>query len=516
MRILIYIISSFGRSIVCLLAAVMLSACGGSGGNSVNGGTSSTNSGSTNTSGSNGGGSSGSYTVGGTISGLSASGLVLTDNGGDTVSEPAGAIDFTFQTALANGSDYSVAVATQPVGEICSVTNGTGTINDSDVKNVEVYCSSNNNTNVSETILHSFTGGTNDGVRPVTGVVIGPTGALYGMTNGGGAFGLGVVFEITASGGETVLHSFAGGSDGAFGGAPNADALPGSDGKLGIDSAGNLYGTTPFGGEYGTGTVFEVASSGNESVLHSFGQSQAYPQGGVVIDTAGDIYGTTPFGGPNGFGTVFKFTPSSGTMMILHSFPDKSGGDGTNPNASLVVDSTGNIYGTTSTGGAYNHGTVFTLTASGTETVLYSFAGGSDGATPTTGLLMDTAGNLYGTTTGGGPYGAGTVFKVTSSGTETVLYAFTGGSDGATPAGELIADPEADLYGTTYSGGSDDSGTVFKLTPAGAETVPYSFTGIDDGSNPEAALAIDSLGNIYGTTSSGGANAAGAVFKLQP
>jgi uncharacterized repeat protein (TIGR03803 family) len=232
----------------------------------------------------------------------------------------------------------------------------------------------------------------------------------------------------------------------------------------------------------------------------------------LIQDSAGNFYGTTQLGGTSNLGTVFKLDPM-GTETVLHSFA--GGADGANPYSGLVQDSTGNLYGTTYYGGAPNHGTVFKLDPTGTETVLYSFAGGTDGANPYASLVQDPAGNLYGTTQRGGASGQGTVFKVDTAGTETVLYTFTGGSDGGVPDGALVLDAAGNLYGTTFGGGHVCvhrriyCGVVFKLDTTGTEIVLHTFTGGTDGFFPVAGLVRDSAGNLYGTTSD-----AGTIFQL--
>src|SRR5215469_521932 len=319
---------------------------------------------------------------------------------------------------------------------------------------------------------------------------------------------------------ETLLYSF---------GAP----LDGVQPRAGLiaDSAGNLYGTTADGGAFGRGTVFRVTPSGTETTLHSFAgppDDGALPLAGLVADSAGNLYGTTIGGGAfEHWGTVFKVT-QSGTETVLHSFAAPPY-DGIHPTGGLIADSAGNLYGTTSGGGVFFSGTIFKLTPSGTENVLYSFAGPpDDGSMPMAGLIADSAGNLYGTTVSGGAScpdeeGCGTVYKLTAGGTETVLYSFTGPfsadpgeGDGANPDGALISDSAGNLYGTTGNG--DGDGIVFKLTPSGMETVlsffeanPHNNT---TGSHPFAGLTADSAGSLYGTTVAGGTSGDGTVFKL--
>jgi uncharacterized repeat protein (TIGR03803 family) len=206
------------------------------------------------------------------------------------------------------------------------------------------------------------------------------------------------------------------------------------------------------------------------------------------------------------------------TFTVLHSF--KGGTDGESPYGGVVRDTAGNLYGTTAQGGAFSNGTVFKLDTTGKETVLYSFTGGADGAIPLAGLIRDAAGNLYGTTEVGGDLtcnsgiGCGTVFKLHTTGKETVLHSFTGNPDGASPFAGVIRDAAGNLYGTTPKGGALNSGTVFKLDTTGKETVLYSFAGGADGSYPDAAVIRDAAGNLYGNTFFGGTYNFGTVFKL--
>ena len=333
---------------------------------------------------------------------------------------------------------------------------------------------------------------------------------------------------------ETVLYRFTSADDGA-----NALAV------LISYHQGALYDTTEIGGTGSVGTVLKLTppakgqTAWTESVLYSFkgGSDGATPIAGLIADNSGALYGTTAGGGSGNNGTVFKLTPpakgqTAWTETVLHSF--KGGSGGATPIAGLIADNSGALYGTTAGGGSGNNGTVFKLTpptkgqTAWTETVLYSFKGGSGGATPIAGLIADNSGALYGTTAGGGSGNNGTVFKLTpptkgqTAWTETVLYSFKGGSGGATPIAGLIADNSGALYGTTAGGGSGNNGTVFKLTPptegqtAWSETVLYSFKGGSGGATPIAGLIADNSGALYGTTAGGGSGNNGTVFKLTP
>jgi uncharacterized repeat protein (TIGR03803 family) len=276
-------------------------------------------------------------------------------------------------------------------------------------------------------------------------------------------------------------------------------------------------------------------ASAQEKLLHVFdknGKDGLNPNAGLIFDASGNLYGTTVSGGVNLFGTVFELSPTAGrtwTEKTLHNFAN-NGSDGISPYGSLIFDSAGRLYGTTAGGGAAGAGTVFELkrAAGGvwTETLLHSFADdGVDGEEPYGALVFNSAGNLYGTTGGGGVYGTGTVFELTPTRggwTETVLHSFNYSSnDGYGPASGPIFDAKGNLYGTTDHGGTYGGGTVFELTPAAGgswtETILYSFGASDsDAANPVAGLIFDATGNLYGTTVDGGSYGYGAVFELMP
>jgi uncharacterized repeat protein (TIGR03803 family) len=305
----------------------------------------------------------------------------------------------------------------------------------------------------------------------------------------------------------SVLHTFAGGADGST-----------PDGGVVVDAAGNLYGTTGAGGSSNSGTVFKIDAAGTETVLHSFTGSAdgKAPYAGLALDSSGSLYGTTQLGGASNFGTVFKID-AAGAETVLHSFT--GGADGKIPYAPVIRDSSGNLYGTTTTGGAAGYGTVFKLDTAGTLTLLYSFKGGADGGFPTGGLVRDSAGTFYGTTNDGGlpnacflgRVGCGVVFKLDTSGKQTVLYTFTGGADGGEPQAGLTIDATGNLYGTTEAGGTSDNGVVFKLDKSGMETVLHTFG--NGGAAPFGGVILDGAGNLYGTTNNGGSGY-GTVFQL--
>jgi uncharacterized repeat protein (TIGR03803 family) len=353
--------------------------------------------------------------------------------------------------------------------------------------------------------LYTFQGRP-DGANPYS-PLLDVGGVLYGTTNIGGSYGWGSVFKITKSGKESVVYSFHGPASG--------DGSQPCAGLTYLNKA--LYGTTSLGGTGSgfcgggaCGTVFKITLSGAESLLYSFGDGSngGEPEAGLLA-VNGLLYGTTRVGGAYGYGTVFTITPS-GTETVLHSFNQHSA-DGFNPQAGLL-NVNGALYGTTDYGGSANAGTVFQITPAGTESVLHSFRADSqlDGNDPFAGLI-DVNGVLYGTTTSGGsecvPFGGcGTVFTITTAGSESVIYSFKGYSDGRAPAAGLVA-VKGMLYGTT-------AGTIFKLTTSGAETVLHRFTD-PHGAFPFANL-IDVGGTLYGTTiyTASGQSGNGTVFSL--
>jgi uncharacterized repeat protein (TIGR03803 family) len=359
-------------------------------------------------------------------------------------------------------------------------------------------------------VKHTFTGA--DGGMPTAALIQDLAGNLYGTTSLGGGSGLGVVFKLDRTNTEIVLHTFTG-PDGAV---PHAGVV--------LDGSGNLYGTTSSGGAAGLGVVFKIDTTGTESVLHSFTDSPdgAQPYAGLVMDHSGNLYGTTESGGAFGFGTVFKLD-TTGTESVVHSFAGGAS-DGADPTAGVILDATGNLYGTTFSGGTSGKGTVFELDTTNLETVLYNFSGGADGGNPFAGLRLDRDGTLYGTAENGGKksfpsqYGCckGVLFAISSafgSSSEKVLYTFTGGRDGGTPAADLVLYNGA-LYGTTLSGGPGHRGTAFSVTIAsGQERVLHGFTGKSDGATPHAGLLINAAGVIYGTAEKGGHFKQGTVFQ---
>jgi uncharacterized repeat protein (TIGR03803 family) len=392
-------------------------------------------------------------------------------------------------------------------------------------------------------VLYSFTGAPDGAVPSDATLVRDAQGNLYGTTFSGGdascggyyGKGCGTVFKVDATGKETLLYSFTG----TWVGSVNVgDGAVPSGGALVRDAQGNLYGTTSMGGTYGAGTVFKLDTTGKETVLYSFNPPAgdgSQPYAGLVRDAQGNLYGTTFDGGDptcayfSGCGTVFK-VDATGKETVLYKFTGTDG-DGGNPWAGLVLDPQGDLYGTTFMGGdlacnaPYGCGTVFKLDITGKETVLYRFAG-DDGEAPRAGSLVpDSAGNLYDTTSTGGVSGEGTVFKLDTTGKETLLYSFGENGSGWAPYGGLVRDAQGNLYGPTFGGGSGRAcghgcGTLYELDANGNETVLYNFTGGADGAYPGGGLVRDAQGNLYGTTRGvdwvqGGASGEGTVFMLR-
>ena len=403
-----------------------------------------------------------------------------------------------------------------------------------------------------EKVLHNFNDNGKDGYNPVGGLASDAAGRFYGTTESGGDIGFGTVFVVMpddkGTWTEKVLHSFTG--------SPSDGSYPA--GRVVIGPDGNLYGTTAYGGNYGDGTVFELTPEAggqwNEKLLHSFnGRDVASPVEGLVFDGAGNLYGTTDTGGSGcdgyGCGVVFQLTrgpDGNWEEVVLHKF---NGKDGASPYGDLVFDTAGDLYGATYGNrflgcSPYDCGTVFKLRL-GTngqwrEQVLRRFkSNGKDGYFPSGGVVLDSAGNLYGTTSAGGGSacsggGCGTVFRLTRGATgrwaETLLHIFNDkNDDGTNPVGPLTFDRGRNLYGTTSSGGSHSYGTVFRLSTCGkekwTEKVLYNFcsaSGCIDGTHPEGGLIFDATGDLYGTAFGGLSDwpldfyPRGNVFELAP
>lgn len=392
------------------------------------------------------------------------------------------------------------------------------------------------------TVLHRFAGFSTDGRSPQSALVRDGAGNLYGTTLYGGKYGGGTVFRLDTAGKPTILLNFFRDTNLDYGFHPTASLVR--------DARGNLYGTNQFGGDLtcevpnGCGTVFKLAPTGTRTALHRFKTTDgAHPQAGLIADSAGNLYGTTFTGGDltchafpfPGCGVVFKLDPT-GKLTILHKFTGSP--DGALPVGRLVRDAAGNLYGATGKGGDAHCqcGTIFKIDVNGTESVLFAFRNFTgEGMFPGGGLVLNAAtGNLFGTTGEteqiGGVY-CGTIFVV-ASGTLSFLHQFTE-TEGIGPSGDLILDTAGNLYGTTVAGGDlictnagSGCGTVFKWSPSTGLTDLYRFTGTADGNFPEAGLLRDAAGNLYGTASLGGLfpnvcatfglSGCGVVFKITP
>jgi uncharacterized repeat protein (TIGR03803 family) len=432
---------------------------------------------------------------------------------GDTVAAATTALT---GAGLTLGTQMTASSATVPAGDVISQ-NPPAAASVATGSAVSVVVSTGPAATAS--VVYSLTGVPN-AANPSAALIQGSDGNFYG-TAYGGTVGIGSIFELTPAGAETVLYSF---TSAVEGDGPNA-LVQGSD--------GNFYGTTSSGGAGNEGTVFRLTPAGVLTQLHAFTESTGdgtSPQGPLILASDGNIYGTTEQGGTTGNGTVHRVA-MTGAVTVIYSFGANGASDAASPLGGVIEGSDGNFYGTSDEGGATNHGTVFRLTPAGTETVLYSFTGANgDGAHPWSPLVAGSDGNFYGTTAFGGNTalnqgnGAGTVFRVTPSGTESVLYTFTGNStataqqpiannDAVGPTAGLVIGADGNFYGVSSYGGTDGLGTFFQVTPAGQETVIHSFVGgTGDGAIPQGLLEA-SDGHIYGTTDEGGPINEGTVFK---
>ena len=369
------------------------------------------------------------------------------------------------------------------------------------------------------TVLHNFNGA--DGQQVQAGLVRDDAGNLYGTTVTGGRYNFGVVFKLDAVGKLTVVHHFTGGADGGY---PQAGLIRDAAGNFyGTASWGGTG--SCFQGE--CGVVFKLDPRGKETVLYSFfrGKDGAKPVAGLLRDEAGNLYGTAAEAGlaggcgGAGCGVVFKLDPT-GKQTVLYSFT--GGTDGGQPLGELMRDASGNLYGTTLAGGIRGTcgpagcGVVFRVDPTGHESVPYHFQGEQDGAGPIDGLISDGHGHAYSTATYRGGSDWGVIFRLNAAGKETVLHSFTGGADGATPEGALLLDAAGGLYGTAMQGGMSCScGVIFNVRPDGKFIILHQFNGLD-GFSPYGDLVRDGAGNLYGTTAYGGTYGLGVVFKLSP
>ena len=379
-----------------------------------------------------------------------------------------------------------------------------------------------------EKVLYNF-GASPDANTPVSGLTADGAGNFFGTTSSGGAHNSGAIFKLTPGTGgkwtESVIYSFTGGQDGL---TPLGGVI--------FDGKGNLYGTTSRGGS-GGGTVFTLIPIAGVKwklkTLHKFhGTTGGTPSAGLIFDLAGNLYGTSAEGGTQQLGTVFEMIPGTNgtwTFKTIHSF-SANGHDGTTPLAPVTMDASGNLYGTTYLGGANRDGIVFELTPGSngtwTEKILHTFNAGNghDGAAPDAPVIIDANGNLFGTTNAGGKdrfYGIVFELTPTSSGSwkESILHAFTDSKDGGEPNAGLTLDASGNLYGTGSTAGVG-GGVIFKETLQTNGTwkysVVHSFKTSGDGQRPYAGLIVDGSGILYGTTKQGGTGSLGTVFMFTP
>jgi uncharacterized repeat protein (TIGR03803 family) len=390
-----------------------------------------------------------------------------------------------------------------------------------------------------ETVLYRFAGGA-DGAHPVAALLGAAGGVFYGTTQSGGSYGYGTVFKLIPSGSaytKTTLYNFAGGSDGA---TPLGSVIADSNGTLyGTTSAGGNCSVVS-GGCGTVFALIPTGAAYAERILHRFGghSEGLEPMGTLIADTSGALYGTTAFGGLAGnYGTAFRLvhTANGYVAQVLYRF--RSGGDGANPidGDGLLPTAAGTLFGTTRNGGsslcASGCGTVFSLTPEAgayNEHIVHRFTQ-ADGANPSASVIIDASGALYGTTEMGGQFAFGTVFRLAPTGLVTDLHAFSGvAPDGFEPTTRLIGDAKGALYGTTAYGGSCDiaplysCGNIFKLTPTAkgfSESILVNFSGGSDGAIPQASLITSSAGTLYGTTAYGGGSPAciggcGTIYKV--
>ena len=479
--------------------------------------------------------STATHTVGGSVSGLAQNSQLSVDLSWTTPSTtfntntPMSANGvYTLSGDIPEGSSYTAKVKDQPAGQVCVLSNSSGTMGTSNVTNLDITCAA-----TSYSQVYSFQGGVNDGNNPGNRLVADAQGNLYGVTTNGGTNGAGVVFKLAPNGNggytESILHIFTTTATPPDGTYPDSTLL--------LDTAtSTLYGTTQNGGENGSGTIFSIKTDGNGyTQIYSFsgapgapGTTGYQPRGAIALDSAGYLYGTTYNGGSSGDdGVIYKVkaVANSTDFTVLHAFTGNP--DGAQPQSGVILDpSTHTLYGTTNSGGQFGSGTVYKIQTDGNgyDNTVHVFGSvQADGYAPYGALLLNN-GVLYGTCTGGGSSGYGTVFSLGTDGTGfTVLHNFNASpNDGNTPSAGVILVNGA-LYGTTQAGGNTNSnnGTVFKLNPDGSGFAQlYTFQGYPDGSTPLAGLVQDPVsGYLFGTTLSGGSGGSsgfGSVFKIAP
>lgn len=340
------------------------------------------------------------------------------------------------------------------------------------------------------------------GKTPIADLYRNDDGNFYGTTSSGGTYTDGSVFMMTPTGAITILKQFNISVDGAY---PNGELIKGAD--------GNFYGMTSAGGANSYGTIFKITPTGIFTVIRSLNITTdgSNPRGHLLLAGDGNFYGITYGGGANGAGTIFKLTPA-GVFTVIHSMNKTT--EGGNSYSSLTLGKDGNLYGVTYTGGTFNYGTIFKCTTTGVLTVLHQLNATTDGSGIQSDLIQATDGNFYGTAYSGGTGGVGTIFKITPAGVFTVLRSLIWTTDGSNPYGSLYQNSDGFLYGTTTGAGANGNGVFFKISMAGAYMVLHSFSSATEGAAPKSAVVKGADGNLYGTTSTGGANGWGTAYKI--
>jgi len=429
-----------------------------------------------------------------------------------------------------SNSVVSVAVGNQPVSEAVNATTNRIYVANHLDDTVSVIAGA---TGSVFTVLHNFTGGL-DGANPQAGLTMDKAGNLYGTTfKGSAGYGVVYKLTHKGSGWIfNPLYTFAGGSDGA--GPLARVSIGANGTLYGSTAAGgqgscSIYGYTGCGTVFNLKPQSRACTAAlcfwTKTALYTFaGSDGASPQGDLTFDQSGNLYGGTINGGSAGYGAIYELSPSNGSWTQALLYNAKNNGDGAYAWGGITFDTAGNIYGGFALNGPHGVGAIYELSPSGsswTESTVYGFPNSGDGNMPEGGLIIDSSGNLYGTTTNGGSGGGGTVFELSPAmggWTYNVLYSFTG-CTGCGPLGRLVMDGAGNLYGTTYADGANGKGSVFKLTPSAGSwtyTSLYDFTGSSDGAYPWSNLVFDANGNLYGTASAGGTKGVGVVFEITP
>lgn len=450
-----------------------------------------------------GGGGTTTYAVGGSVSGLpDDASVTLQNNGGDALTV-SGNGAFSFPAPLPAGRAYSVTLKSRTPGLRCSLNRASGSIGQGAVTDIAISCVTG-----SLSIVHHFAGAP-DGAQPMGELMPDGDGNFYSTTLSGGTLDSGTLYKLDATGTVTVLHSL------------GAQASPpyGPRSGLARDASGNFYLAVYSGGTPNFGAIVKVDPAGSATILHEFDMTDplgVFPSGSLFLARDGNLYGTTESRAAYHGGALFQITPA-GASSLVHSFGDVAA-DALTPQGELAQDEAGNLYGASQDGGSAASGTVYKVSPGGAVTVIHSFGtGATTGLMPQEGITRDAAGNLYGTTAvGGGSGNPGTVFKVSPSGVATDLHAFsTASGDGYQPLGGVVADANGNVFGTTSLGGAHGHGIVFKISRSGVYTVLHEFNpGAGDGGTPKATLTIATDGTLYGTTNAGGASGHGTIFKI--